>query len=62
MSPSFRQQISSNITETEQRLHTLETAPRVDPRVVEGERKELEILRRKLRAMPEDAPEPAFTH
>lgn len=64
MSPSFRQQISSNITDTEQRLNQLQAQKQPDTRTIEGEQKELDILKRKLGALPEDATEssPALTH
>ena len=62
MSPSFRQQISSTLNEAEHRLNRLQTQPQTDPRLIEGEQREIEILRRKLGALPEDTPEPALTH
>ncbi len=65
MSPSFRQQISLNVEKTEQRLNDLQSQPQPDPRIIEGERRELEVLKRKLSALPIDIspqPEEALTH
>ncbi len=64
MSPSFRQQISSNITQTEDRLNQLLAQNQPDSRTIEGEQRELEILKRKLSALPEDAADatPVLTH
>ena len=64
MSPSFRQQISSNITQTEDRLNQLLAQSQPDSRIIEGEQRELEILKRKLSVLPEDAAEttPVLTH
>ena len=62
MSPSFRQQIRSTLHEAEHRLNRLQTQPQTDPHMIEGELREIDILKRKLSALPEDTPEPALAH
>ncbi len=54
MSPSLRQQITFNIREIELRLDRLAFQQQPDPNHIEAEKKELDILRQKLRALPQD--------
>ena len=56
MSPSLRQQIDVNIREIELRLDRLSFQQQPDPHQIETEKRELEILRQKLRTLPQDAP------
>ena len=62
MSPSFREQISSNIRDTEDRLNFLRMQNQPDQRVIEGESRELEILKRKLSQLPVEVEEGAYSH
>ena len=62
MNPSFREQIGSKLRDTEDRLNFLQAQNQPDQRVIEGERRELEILRRKLSLLPRDADEMAMRH
>ena len=62
MSPSFREQISTDIRSTEDRLNFLRLQAQPDQRTIEGEQRELEILKTKLRAMPLDVEDLALTH
>ncbi len=56
MSPSLRQQIDVNIREIELRLDRLAFQQQPDPHRIEAEKKELEILKQKLHALPQDVP------
>ena len=56
MSPSLRQQIDVNIREIELRLDRMSFQQRPDPHQIEAEKRELEILRQKLHALPQDVP------
>lgn len=60
MSPSLRQQIDVNIREVELKLDRLHFQQRPDPRQIEAETRELEILRQKLDALPQDVPAPMY--
>lgn len=62
MSPSFREQISSNIRDTEDRLNFLRMQNQPDQRVIEGESRELEILKRKLSLLPRGVEEGVLSH
>lgn len=54
MSPTFREQISSTIQETEHKLDQLRAQPQPNEQTIEGNEKELQILKRKLQALPEE--------
>ena len=56
MSPSLRQQIDINIREIELRLDRLSFQQQPDPHSIEAEKKELDILKQKLQALPQDQP------
>ena len=60
MSPSLRQQINVTIVEIERKLDRLAFQQQPNPRVIEAEQHELEILRRKLQALPQDEPSIAY--
>ncbi len=60
MSPSLRQQINMSILETEQKLRRLQAQPDPNPHSIEGERRELQILQQKLKALPLDEPSIAY--
>ncbi len=62
MSLSFREQISSNIRDTEDRLNFLRMQNQPDQRVIEGEARELEILKRKLSQLPQGVEEGVLSH
>ena len=56
MSPSLRQQIDFNIREIELRLDRLAFQQQPDPHSIEAQKKELDILKQKLRTLPQDQP------
>ena len=62
MNPSFREQISSTIRNTEDRLNFLRMQNQPDQRVIDGESRELEILKRKLGQLPAEADESSVSH
>lgn len=62
MSPSFREQISSNIRNMEDRLNFLRMQNQPDQSVIEGEKRELEILKRKLSLLPRGMEEGVLSH
>ena len=62
MSPSFREQISSNIRDTEDRLNFLRLQNQPNQSVIEGETRELEILKRKLTQLPVGMEEGVLSH
>lgn len=62
MNPSFREQISSNIRSTEDRLNFLRMQNQPDQSVIEGEARELEILKRKLSQLPVGIEEGVLSH
>ena len=56
MSPSLRQQIDVNIREVELRLDRLSFQQQPDPHTIAAEQRELEILKQKLSALPQEDP------
>ena len=54
MSPSLRQQINFNIREIELKLDRLSFQQQPDPNVIATEQRELQILKQKLSALPQE--------
>ena len=51
MTPTLRQQIDSAIESAEQQLESSKHQPQPDPRVIEGNEKELRVLKNKQSLM-----------
>ena len=56
MSPSLRQQIDVNIREVELKLDRLSFQQQPDPHMIAAEQRELQILKQKQRALPQEDP------
>ncbi len=56
MSPSLRQQIDVNIREIELKLDRLSFQQQPDPHVIAAEQRELQILKQKQSALPQEDP------
>ncbi len=56
MSPSLRQQIDVNIREIELKLDRLSFQQQPDPHMIAAEQRELQILKQKQRALPQEDP------